>query len=131
MNILAKSRESGSTIPLDKLLNLFLNSHYMKFIRTGFITLTMLAVSVQSALAACTVNGKEVPCGSLPIWLVALPFVMMGLGIFLFIFWLWMLIDAIKNQQENKAMWVILIILLNALGAIIYYFAAKRGRATV
>ncbi|MBI4994969.1 PLDc N-terminal domain-containing protein [Candidatus Peregrinibacteria bacterium] len=65
----------------------------------------------------------------MPKWLWAIPVVFGAIGIFGFIFWLWMLIDAIKNEKEDKAMWVVLIILLNLLGAIIYYFAKKRKRA--
>lgn len=44
--------------------------------------------------------------------------------------WIWMLIDAAKRtnwkQESDKTLWIILIVLLGALGAIIYYFAVKR-----
>jgi hypothetical protein len=41
-------------------------------------------------------------------------------------FWLWMLIDAIKREFENKVLWIILIILLGFLGAILYFFIVRR-----
>ncbi len=53
------------------------------------------------------------------------------IGIFVFVFWLKMLIDAIKNEKEDKTMWVLLIIFLHVLGALIYYFVKKRHRVTV
>lgn len=52
-------------------------------------------------------------------------------GIFFFLFWLWMLIDAIKYQKEDKLMWVALVVYLNVIGAIIYYFIAKNKRVEV
>jgi|SRR3989338_2619344 len=42
------------------------------------------------------------------------------------IFWLWMLIDAIRRQFDNKALWIILIIVLGFLGAILYFFIIRR-----
>ena len=49
-------------------------------------------------------------------------------GVILLIFWIIMLIDIIKNEKNNKAIWIIVLLLGNCLGAIIYYFAAKRWR---
>lgn len=39
-----------------------------------------------------------------------------------------MLLDAIHNQTDDRIMWVFLIVLLNVLGAIIYYFTARKKR---
>jgi len=102
----------------------------MKFIRTSLITLSTLAISAQSVFAdaVCKLNGKEVPCGDLPGWFVAIPFVMIVLALLFFVFWLWMLIDCVRYQKENVALWVLLIVLVNPIGAIIYYFAAKKKR---
>ncbi len=44
------------------------------------------------------------------------------------IFWFWMLIDCIKNETDNKTVWVIILIFLNILGAILYFFMARRKR---
>lgn len=57
------------------------------------------------------------------------PLVFAIIAILLFIFWISMLIDAIKHAPEKtKIIWVIVIILLQLLGSIIYYFVEKRPR---
>ncbi|MBI5306149.1 hypothetical protein HZB04_00975 [Candidatus Wolfebacteria bacterium] len=71
----------------------------MKLVRTGFISLFTLLAGAQSAFAQCTLNGQEIPCSEMPKWLWAIPVVFGAIGIFGFIFWLWMLIDAIKNEK--------------------------------
>ena len=55
-----------------------------------------------------------------------------GLGLiaaaFLFVFWVWMLIDCLKRdfrKDVEKIAWVLVIIFLQLLGAIIYYFVVK------
>jgi Phospholipase_D-nuclease N-terminal len=50
------------------------------------------------------------------------------LGILYFIFWLWMLIDCLKNsriQGTEKLIWVLVIIILPVLGPLLYFFLAK------
>ncbi|MDO8509603.1 MAG: PLD nuclease N-terminal domain-containing protein [bacterium] len=88
----------------------------------------------------CTLNGHDIPCKQMPKGFFSKPEVLAGmafigligvLGIFGFIFSLWMLIDVAKNEKENKAMWLVLIILSNLTGAIIYYFVQKRKRVKV
>jgi len=83
-----------------------------------------------AAQARCQFNGKDVPCEAIGKGLLGL-----GLGVFAFlsliclvyfIFWLIMLIHALSKPIENKALWVILLIVLNPLGAILYYFLVKR-----
>ncbi len=47
------------------------------------------------------------------------------------VFWLWMLIDCIKNEPDEgntRVIWAVVIILLGGLGAIIYYFARRPDR---
>ena len=76
-----------------------------------------------SAFAQCSVNGREVPCSQFPWWIfIIFPLVMLAFSIF----WLWMLIDCIKRQFNDKVLWIILIVFLNLLGAILYYFIVKR-----
>jgi drug/metabolite transporter (DMT)-like permease len=53
-----------------------------------------------------------------------------GFCIWLFIFWIQMLIDVIRHQEKDKALWVIVIVLGNSIGAIVYYFAARKPRIT-
>jgi uncharacterized membrane protein YphA (DoxX/SURF4 family) len=43
-----------------------------------------------------------------------------------FVFWLWMLIDLLKRKKfEDKLVWVLVLVFLNLIGAILYYFLAK------
>jgi hypothetical protein len=45
-----------------------------------------------------------------------------------FVFWIWMLIDAIKNKglsDTEKVVWVLVIIFLHFLGGLIYFFAGR------
>ncbi len=44
----------------------------------------------------------------------------------LFAFWLWMLIDCAKREFDDKALWIILLIFLNFIAAVLYYFIVKR-----
>lgn len=46
-----------------------------------------------------------------------------------FVFWVWMLIDAIKNpglSSTERIVWVLVIVFLHLLGAIIYFFAGRQ-----
>ena len=50
------------------------------------------------------------------------------IGLLTFIFWVWMLIDAIKNPRldgTQRVIWVLVIFFLPCLGSIIYYFAGR------
>ena len=50
------------------------------------------------------------------------------LGLLTFIFWIWMLIDAIKNPRldgNQRLIWVLVIIFIPCLGSLIYYFAGR------
>jgi len=58
------------------------------------------------------------------LWLI-----LFGISIAGFIFWLIMLIDAIKREfpkDEDKVVWVLVLIFTNLLGAIVYYFVVKK-----
>lgn len=50
--------------------------------------------------------------------------------ILLFAFSLWMLIDAITRDFDNKIVWIIVIIFLNFAGALLYYFLIKKRNIT-
>ena len=50
------------------------------------------------------------------------------LGIILFGFWLWMLIDCLKRKFKDKIVWVVVMILLGPLGSILYYFLVKNKK---
>ena len=51
-----------------------------------------------------------------------------ALVVFLFVFWILMIIDCAKRNFKNeneKVVWIIVIALLGAIGAAVYYFAVK------
>jgi hypothetical protein len=53
----------------------------------------------------------------------------MAIGVLLLVFWIWMLIDAIKNPRldgTERVVWVLVILFLHFLGALIYFFAGRR-----
>ncbi len=50
----------------------------------------------------------------------------------IFAFWIWMLVDAIKNPNlsgNERLIWVLVIIFLNGLGGLIYFFAGRNKPA--
>lgn len=54
-----------------------------------------------------------------------------ALGLAAFVFWAWMLIDALTREREtnDKILWFLVIFFLSFPGALVYYFVRKRGRA--
>ena len=58
-----------------------------------------------------------------------IPFIGAVVAIAVFIFWVMMLVDAIKHASEKtKLVWVVVIIFTHVIGALIYYFVEKRPR---
>lgn len=64
-----------------------------------------------------------------------MPFLFMGgvllLGLASVAFWLWMLVDCIKNESDQgntKIIWVLVIVLLGILGAFLYLVARRPQR---
>jgi len=54
--------------------------------------------------------------------------VFFGLGILGTVFWIFMIIDVAKKDFKNendKVMWIIVIVLAGIIGALIYYFMVK------
>lgn len=47
-------------------------------------------------------------------------------GIVLIGFWLWMIVHAIRHDVKDQAIWILILMLTNFWGAIVYYFAVKR-----
>jgi 4-amino-4-deoxy-L-arabinose transferase-like glycosyltransferase len=63
-----------------------------------------------------------------PIFMGIIWLVFFALGILGVIFWIFMLIDAVKKKYKNendKIIWILVIVLVGVLGAIIYYFVEK------
>ena len=56
------------------------------------------------------------------------------IGLLVFIFWIWMLIDAIQNRgltDGEKIGWVLAIVFLHIIGSILYFFIARPKRPMV
>jgi hypothetical protein len=55
------------------------------------------------------------------------------IGLVLFVFWIWMLIDAIQNKgltDGEKVGWVLAVVFLHFLGALLYFFIGHPKRNT-
>jgi uncharacterized PurR-regulated membrane protein YhhQ (DUF165 family) len=53
------------------------------------------------------------------------------IGLLVFVFWIWMLIDAIKNQgltDGEKIGWVLAIVFLHIIGSVLYFFIGRPKR---
>jgi len=60
---------------------------------------------------------------------VLLVLFVIALALSFVVFWIWMLIDAIKNpglSSTERIVWVLVILFLHLLGAIIYFFAGRK-----
>ncbi|HZN32594.1 MAG TPA: PLD nuclease N-terminal domain-containing protein [Pirellulaceae bacterium] len=58
--------------------------------------------------------------------------VMLILGLLCLVLWIWALIDAIQNpglNQTERLIWVLVILLTNTLGAILYLLIGRSRRA--
>lgn len=76
------------------------------------------------AYAGATLSG-------LVILVVLLWLLIIGIAIFAFIFWILMLVDAVKRNfksDTDKIVWVLVIIFTHIIGALIYYFMVKRKK---
>jgi hypothetical protein len=92
---------------------------------------SLFLITLVSAQSRCTYMGEEISCSVLydkPLFwilIIGVPLLLFGLiG-----FWIWMLIDAIKRkfkEDNEKLIWILVLLFANWLGAIIYYFAVKR-----
>ena len=54
------------------------------------------------------------------------------ISLVLFAFWVWMLVDCLKNDGlvgNEKIIWVLVIIFTHFLGAVIYFFVGRPKRA--
>lgn len=60
-------------------------------------------------------------------WALALPCCFFPIGLLVLAFWLWMLIDCLTRQFKgnDKIVWVLVILLLNWIGALIYFFVGR------
>ena len=71
---------------------------------------------------------NSVAIGGFMAGMILLVLAAIAIAIIAFIFWILMLIDCAKRNFKNdseKVIWIIVIALLGAIGAAIYYFAVK------
>ena len=57
--------------------------------------------------------------------------IFLAIGLVVLAFWIWMLVDCIKNEPSegnDKVVWVLVIALAGWLGALIYLFARRPAR---
>ncbi|HLC52402.1 MAG TPA: PLD nuclease N-terminal domain-containing protein [Candidatus Nanoarchaeia archaeon] len=95
------------------------------------LILLTIVMAVPLAAAECTRNSVVVSCSELTGFFVGMAifwFLFMVIGIAGTIFWILMLIDCIRYERNDKLVWVLVILLTNLLGALIYYFVVKRSR---
>lgn len=63
--------------------------------------------------------------------LLALPLAVGAVILASFVFWIWMLVEAIRNEELNgwaRVGWAVLIWFTHWIGALIYFFVARKGR---
>jgi|GEM_PF-883120 len=81
-------------------------------------------MTVFSLLADATPQGMQV--FSLVVAVMAIAAVLLSIA-----FYIWMLVDCIKNEPSegnDKIVWLLVILFLQGLGALIYYFARRPAR---
>lgn len=87
-----------------------------------------------SGKATCTLNGQNVPCEQLAKsfksflgWGIGGILFFLALFLLITIFWIAMLVHAIKYPIEHKPVWILILLITGILGAIVYYFAVKKA----
>ncbi len=58
--------------------------------------------------------------------------IVLALGLGVFIFWIWALIDILKSDFKdsiNKLIWLLVVFFLYAFGALLYYFIGRKQKA--
>jgi len=78
-----------------------------------------------------THDNAPIFAGLLGIFLILM---IIAVAMAFFAFWVWMLIDALRNKaltDNEKLVWVLVIVFLHFLGAIIYFFVARSKPAAV
>ena len=58
-------------------------------------------------------------------------FICIGVGLVIVVFWIWGLIDCLNNEPSEgneKIVWILVIILLGAVGALLYYTVRRPAR---
>lgn len=101
----------------------------MKVINKVALSGVFLFSLLQPAFAQCTLNGRDVPCEDMPVWFWVIWPVFCCVWVVFVGFWIWMLVDVIKNKGDNQMMWILIILLTGVLGAAVYFFMG-RGKSS-
>lgn len=67
--------------------------------------------------------------GAVGIGLLVFFIIMAIIGIALFVFWIWSIIDCVKREfpgDNDKVLWLVVIIVLGVLGSFIYLIAGRK-----
>ena len=112
------------------LIKLTLNKHMKKIFGILAASLLPLVSFAQNYSYRMMNTGFEHDNSGLSIFFIMLiPLVWICFIISIFVFWITMLIDAIKHSPEkSKIIWVLVIIFTHIIGALIYYFVEKKPR---
>lgn len=113
----------------------------LKLIRSMLLMLFILALPLTGATPTPCLDkdGREIPCGyregdfpvrkvgvmSVGFGIIWFFFIIIVLGFLGTVFWIWILVDCIRRDFKDKALWILIILLGSILGAIIYYFVVR------
>ena len=57
--------------------------------------------------------------------------ILLPLAVAIFAFWVWMFVDALRNEKftrQDKKFWAIVLLVFRPVGALLYYFKQYRRR---
>jgi FtsH-binding integral membrane protein len=55
----------------------------------------------------------------------------LAISVTVFVFWLWMLVECVRRKDmtdNQKLVWVLVLVLVNCIGSIVYFFASDRSK---
>jgi len=103
----------------------------MKIIK--ILLLSLLGLFLPAITFAERGEGIGLFAGLVGLFVFVIYFVFIGgfiiLGILGTVVWVWMLVDCAKREFKNendKLLWILVIVLASTVGAIVYYFVVKR-----
>ena len=77
---------------------------------------------------------NSVPSLSIEPIALVFPILFVLIGLLGTLFWIWMIIDCAtreSSQGNDKIVWILVIILTNVIGALIYFFVRKLARKSI
>lgn len=83
------------------------------------------AASAAGVMGGTMMGPQIMPMAAAPFMGPAAIVVFVLGALVLFGFWIWMLVHAIRHEIKDQALWILILMLTNFWGAVIYYFAVK------